>query len=76
MFFGWCEKEIPFELANNLFRKYCIKRERTDRITSETNVGVWNSTLERAVWVRALAGVIALCSWALNSLSASLHPGV
>ena len=36
------------------------------------------STLDRAIWVQALASDIVLCSWAriLHSHSTSLHPGV
>ena len=44
----------------------------------EAGVASWlgRSTLERAVRVQALAMDIMLCSWALYSHSASLHPGV
>ena len=31
---------------------------------------------DRAVWVRALAGHIGLCSWARHFPLKSLHPGV
>ena len=34
------------------------------------------STPDRVVWVRALAGIIVLCSEARHSHGASLHPGV
>ena len=63
--FGSCEKNIV------LFYK-------VPHTVEGGAVASWlaRSTPERAVWVRALAGDIVLCSWARHSHSASLHPGV